>query len=391
VRETSRSRLPLLDSYILRELVGPFVFSFGAFFMFWAFSIIIASFDFLINQHAPVFLVLRFVVLSMPKSFDLAVPFATLFATLIGLGRLIGDNELIAMRAAGITLARICRTPILFGATAVAVALIFNEYVTPASVILSQRTFFQIVYRTASVPVQPQFFNKDADTGNVFYVGQVSHDGKTMEDVKIFKPGRSGPWTETLLAKTATVDGSSIVLHDVLQTRYNADGYVTAQSHANDISMGLPIGDEAAQFTTQMNQDTSSMSSKQIRAQVQAMQAQGMGGTALGTMQVNLADKLAFPFASLVGVMVALPLAFRFGRRGRTFAVSIAVVVMFVYYLLTSAFTALGRNDALPPVIAAWAPNLIVGLLGIVLFAIEERFEFGTPKVAQTPASRRDP
>jgi len=375
-----RSALPILDAYLLGELVPPFLFSFGAFFLFWAFSIIIASFDFLINQHAPFFLVLRFVVLRVPGSFDLAVPFATLFAVLIAMGRMIGDNEVIALRAAGITLLRICRTPIAFGIVAVAVALLFNEYVTPRSFALSQRTFYQIVYLTASVPIQPQFFNKDADTGNVFYVGQVSRDGKTMEDVKIFKPDRSGPWTDTLVAKTATIDGSAIVLHDVLQTRYNMDGYETSQNHMDSISMGLPIGDEAAQFTTSMNQDSSSMSSKQIRSQVQAMEAQGMGGTALGTMQVQLADKLAFPFASLIGVLVALPLAFRFGKRGRTVAMSIAILVFFVYYLLTSAFTALGRNDAVPPIVAAWAPNAIIGLTGVILFALEERFELFAPK-----------
>lgn len=372
---SNRLRLPLLDGYLLRELLAPFAFAFVAFFLFWAFSIIFASFDFLINQHAPFFLVLRFVMLRVPQSIDLAVPFATLFATMIAMGRLIGDNEIIAMRTSGISLLRICRIPLLFGVSAVIAALAFSEYLTPASVSLSQRTFYQIIYRTASLPVQPQFFNKDADTGNVLYVGQVSSNGKVLEDVRLFKPARDGPWTETLVAKTATLSGSSILLHDAIQTRYNLDGYVTSQSYAREIAMGLPVSAEAAQFTTQMNADSSSMSSKQMRAQVQSMQAEGMGGTALGQMQVQLADKLAFPFAALVSVIIALPLAFRFGRRGRMVAMALAILVFFIYYLSTSACAALGRNGALPPVLAAWGPNGAIALAGLVLFALEERLD----------------
>lgn len=368
-----RLRLPILDRYVLNELVPPFAFAFAAFFLFWAFSIIFASFDFLINQHAPFFLVLRFVVLRVPQSIDLAVPFATLFAAMIAMGRLIGDNEVIAMRTSGISLLRICRTPLLFGVAAVFVALLFNEYITPASVDLSQRTFYQIIYRTASLPVQPQFFNKDADTGNVLYVGQVSDNGKVLEDVKLFKPARDGPWTETLVAKTATLKGSSILLHDAIETRYNLDGYVTSQSYARVIAMGLPVSQEAAQFTTRMNSDASSMSSKQIRAQVASMEAEGMGGTALGQMQVQLADKIAFPFAALVSVIIALPLAFRFGRRGRTVAMAVAVVIFFVYYLLTSASAALGRNGLIPPAVAAWGPNALMALAGVILLSFEER------------------
>jgi LPS export ABC transporter permease LptG len=351
----------------------PFVFAFAAFFLFWAFSIILSSFDYLINQHAPIFLVLRFVVLRVPQSISMAFPFATLFAALLGMGRLIGDHEVIAMRTSGISLGRLCITPLLFGALCFVVALFCDEYVTPKAVALSERTFYQIIYRTAAIPLQPQFFNKDPDTGNVFYVGQISHDGKTMEDVKIFKPGHTTPWNETLEAETASIDESKIVLNNVLQTRYNNDGYLTSQSRIRTITMGLPLGDEAAQFTSNMNSESSAMNAKQMASQVREMQAQGIGGSTLGTMQVQLADKVAYPFAAFVSVLIALPLAIRFGKRGRMLAMAIAILAFFIYYMLTFAFSALGRNGLFNPTLAAWTPNAIIGTLGLILLLTEER------------------
>lgn len=381
-----RLRLSILDSYILRELLPPFVFAFGAFFLFWAFSLILSSFDFLINQHAPFFLVLRFVVLRVPQSLSMAFPFATLFAALLAMGRLIGDHEVIAMRTSGITLWRLCIVPLMFGAICFLLALVSDEYITPKAVALSERTFYQIIYRTASIPLQPQFFNKDPDTGNVFYVGQISHDGKTMEDVRIFKPAKTTPWNETWEAKTATIDESKIVLNDILQTRYNNDGYETSQSHIKQVTMGLPLGDEAAQFTQQMNSESSSMNAKQMESQVRQMQSQGVGGSTLGTMQVQLADKVAYPFAAFVSVLIALPLAIRFGKRGRMLAMAIAILVFFIYYMLTFAASALGRNGIMNPSLAAWAPNVLIGSLGVILLMLEERVRwfFGgrAPKAA---------
>src|ERR1700760_1287530 len=73
-------RLPLLDGYLLREMVGPFLFAFGAFLLFWALNIFFLAADYIINQHAPFFLVLRFVVFRIPQAIPMAFLFACLFA-----------------------------------------------------------------------------------------------------------------------------------------------------------------------------------------------------------------------------------------------------------------------------------------------------------------------
>jgi len=238
---------------------------------------------------------------------------------------------------------------------------------------LSTRTFYQIIYHTDALPVEPQFFRKDPDTGNTFYVTQVAADNRTMIDVQIFKPAKYGPWNETLQAKSATVAGTSLVLHDVIDTRYNNDGFMTNQQRVKNVSIGLPLGETASQFVSQVNNDPWTMSSKSLRMQVNALEAQGIGGTAMGNLQINLANKLAWPFASFIGVLLALPLALRFGKRGRTLGIALAIIAFFAYYLMTSAASAFGRNGAINPFLAAWLPNMIMGVAGVVLLLLEER------------------
>ncbi len=366
-------RIPILDGYLLREMVGPFLFALGAFLLFWALNIFFLAADYIINQHAPFFLVLRFVVFRIPQATPMAFPFASLFAALLAMGRVMGDNEVTAMRTAGIPVMRIVLSPFVFGLAMFAISYGINEYIAPKSVDLSTRTFYQIIYHTDALPVEPQFFRKDPDTGNTFYVTQVAPDNKTMMDVQIFKPAKYGMWNETLQAKTATVLGSSLVLHDVIDTRYNNDGFLTNQQRVNSVTIGLPLGETASQFVSQVNNDPWTMSSKSLRTQVNALQAQGIGGTAMGNLEINLADKLAWPFSCIIGVVVALPLALRFGKRGKTLGIALSIIAFFVYYLMVSAASAFGRNGALNPYLAAWLPNLIMGTAGALLLLLEER------------------
>ncbi len=365
-------RLPILDSYLLREMAVPFFFAFGAFLLFWALNIFFLAADYIINQHAPFFLVLRFVVFRIPQAIPMAFPFGCLFAALLAMGRVMGDNEVTAMRTAGIPVKRIVLAPLLFGVGMFAIAYCMNEWVAPASVDLSTRTFYQIIYHTDALPVEPQFFRKDPDTGNTFYVGQVAPDNRTMLDVQIFKPAKFGPWNETLQSKTASVAGSSLVLHDVIDTRYNDDGFVTNQQHVKSVTIGLPLGETASQFVSQVNNDPWTMSSKSLRTQVNALQSQGIGGTAMGNLQINLADKLAWPFSCIIGVLVAVPLALRFGKRGRMLGIALSIIAFFAYYLMVSAASAFGRNGAMNPYLAAWLPNIIIGVAGAVLLWLEE-------------------
>jgi lipopolysaccharide export system permease protein len=366
-------RLPLLDSYILVELLGPFAFAFLAFFLFWGFNIFFLAAKYVLTQNAPFFLVLRFVIFRVPQSIPMAFPFATIFATLLAMGRLMGDNEITAIRTSGVSIWRLAATPILFGIAVFASTWAMNEYVAPKAVDLSTRTFYQIIYHTAALPIEPQFFRKDPDTGNVFYVNQVLPDGKTMAGVQIFKPGRAGYWNETIQAKTAHVDGATLVLTDAVMTYYNAQGFETSQTTTPQFRIGLPLAESAAQFMSSANSDAWTMNSKQLSSQVNALKSQGVGGEALGNLEVNLADKLAFPFSAVVSVLIALPMAIRFGKKGRAMGMALAIVAFFIYYVMAQAAAAFGGTGRMNPYLAAWLPNIVFGVAGLALLWTEDR------------------
>ncbi len=363
-----RWRVPIMDAYIVREMVGPFLFSLSAVLLFWFVNIFFVAADYIINAHAPIFLVLRFLFFRIPQSTPWAFPFACLFASLLGFSRLAADNEITALRTSGVPFLRICLTPLVLGVAMFGLSYYINDTVTPKAVELSTRSFYQIIYHTSELPIVPQFFRKDDTTGRVFYVGDIGTDHKTLSNVMIFEPAIISPFRQVTNAQKADIEGQTLHLRNAKVTRFKPTGELDGATVVKNLIVGLPIGESVDQFLNTANADAYTMTSKQLAGQIHAMQMTGTGGQTLDTLKLTLAQKLALPFASFIAVLIGLPLAAVFGKKGRTLGIALSILLLFVYYLIMSAFGALGKNAAVNPYLAAWIPNVIMALGGAFMF-----------------------
>src|ERR1700730_16085894 len=219
-----RLRMRILDSYVLREVAAPFAFALAAFFLFWFANIFVLAADYLVNKGAPFWLVMRFLVFRMPQATPLAFPFACLFGTLLGFGRLAADKEINAMRTSGISFFRIIRLPLIAGAAVAIGSFLINEHIAPVATELSTRSFYQILYRSQTLPIEPNIFRADPTSGDVFYIAFVAPDGKSRQNVMIYQPERTSAYRKLLTADTAHVDGTQIVLDNAKRVQIKADG-----------------------------------------------------------------------------------------------------------------------------------------------------------------------
>jgi len=364
----------ILDSYVLKEVSGPFAFALAAFFLFWFANIFVLAADYIVNKGAPVFLVLRFLVFRVPQATPLAFPFACLFGTLLGFGRLAADNEINAMRTSGISFFRIIRLPLLAGASVAIVSFLVNEHIAPIATELSTRSFYQILYHSQTLPVEPNIFRSDPSTGNTFYIQSVSPDGRTMQNVQIYQPARVTPFIQILTAKKARIEGTDIVLDHAVQTRINGDGQVSAiDIVAKEVRLALPMGDNGSNFLSAAANDTYTMNTQRLAQDIKFRKQTGQGGTDLAMREATLAQKYAFPFAAFIAVILAVPLAVKFGKNGRTLGVVLSIVGLFGYYAMVAVAGAFGKNGELNPTLAAWLPNVITAAIGSWLVWREDR------------------
>jgi lipopolysaccharide export system permease protein len=367
-------RLRILDAYVLKEVAGPFAFALAAFFLFWFANIFVLAADYLVNKGAPFFLVLRFLVFRVPQATPLAFPFACLFGTLLGFGRLAADNEISAMRTSGVSFFRIIRLPLIAGAAVAIGSFLINEHIAPVATDLSTRSFYQILYRSQTLPVEPNLFRSDPVTGNTFYIQSVSPDGRTMQNVQIYQPARTVPYVKILTAKKARIEGTEIVLDHAVQTTINGDGQIAAVDvTATEIRIPLPMGDNGQNFLSSAMNDTYTMNTQQLSRQIKFRKQTGQGGTDLAVQELTLGTKYAYPFAAFIAVILAVPLSVMFGKRGRLLGIVLSIVALFVYYGMVALAGAFGKNGALDPYLAAWLPNIVTAAAGSVLVWRENR------------------
>jgi hypothetical protein len=218
----------------------------------------------------------------VPQATPYAFPFACLFGTLLGFGRLAADNEITALRTSGVSFWRIIRLPLLAGvAVALAGSFLINEHVAPVATDLSTRSFYQILYKSQTLPIEPNIFRADPATGNTFYIQSVSSDGKAMQNVEIYQPDR------TALAVRTDADRQECAHrrhgHRARARRarrsINADGRdrEPSTSLAHEVRLSLPMGDNGQNFLSSAFNDTYTMNTKRLSQDIKFRKADGPG------------------------------------------------------------------------------------------------------------------
>jgi lipopolysaccharide export LptBFGC system permease protein LptF len=121
---------------------------------------------------------------------------------------------------------------------------------------------------------------------------------------------------------------------------------------------------ESPSYFKREDKDSDTLPFGELRAQILALEARGLD---VAKPRVQLHRKLAFPQVSLVMTLIGIPFAFSVARRGALYGVGVAIVIAIVYWASLGIFEALGNNSLLPPLLAAWTPNLLFGAAGLYL------------------------
>jgi len=81
-------------------------------------------------------------------------------------------------------------------------------------------------------------------------------------------------------------------------------------------------------------------------------------------LKVQLQKKIAFPLITLVMSILAIPFSLAGGRRGALTGVATAISIGVAYWVTSGVFEAMGNVNQLPPLLAAWSPDILFALGG---------------------------
>lgn len=372
------SRLPLLDRWLLNELIGPLIFGVAA---FTAVSLSVGAVFELVRRVAesglPLDVAVQVLLLELPSFLVLSFPMATLMATLLSYGKLSGNSELTALRSVGVPTWRMVMPALALAMLMTLLTFSFNEAVVPRTMFEAKATLNRAIGRAvAGEQKENVMYSK---FGRIQYPDGSERRGLThlfyaqrfdkgiMEDVTLLDLSRANQrvllrsararWSEAE-AQWEFLDGQVFVV----------PSDQNSPSTSADFQRYLyPLGAEPLQ-AAQLPRDSNSLTIGQARTAERLLRESG-DVQAARKMSVRIQEKFAFPAVCLVfGLMGSSLGAKPQSRHSRSQGFGLTVLLIFGYYVLAFTFSSLGVKGTLPPLVTAWLPVLIgLGVGGFLL------------------------
>ncbi len=357
-------RLKILNWYVFRELLGPFLISVLTFSMFMLMGRALKLSDLLVNRGMGFFDVLQLITYIYIPFLGYIIPMALLLTILLGLGRLSSDNEIVAMKSSGISLFQLVLPVSLFSLIALFITTFLTLYANPWGFKSLKNFAVKALQSLSEVGIQEKVFY-DEFKGMLIYVDKSEGQGGVMEGIFIAdksdqtisttivaKKGYITSVPESLSINLRLLDGS---IHRVGKV---VESYQMGSFNTYDININL----DASSLS---ELDYSEMTLSELLATIKSLSPDN---PEVNEIKVEFHKKFSIPFACIVFGLIAIPLGIRKVRGGKSYGLIISLLVCLVYYLLLLTGESLGKNGTLPPLLSMWLPNIIMALLGMYLF-----------------------
>jgi LPS export ABC transporter permease LptG/LPS export ABC transporter permease LptF len=354
MRLTSRS--------VLREIWPPFLLGFAAYTFILLIRTVYFLADFFVRRSASFGEVAWLAVLSLPWIVVLTLPMAFLLAVLIGVGRLAGDSEIIALRSCGIGPMAVYRPAMAAaGVLSVGVFLLYNLVLPGANDRLT-RSLARVAATSVVNVVHPRTF-REARSGVTLYFDHAGPDGRSLEGVFV-KLGEEWERDQRVIVArrgALTLEGERLWLDLFQSTLHEYDPADPAHYRLNraEAQRVLLAGDIAiSSASVSYEKGLRAQSLGELLETARRMERESPENFRLAWVEIH--KKFSIPFACLAFAVIGIPLAesARRGGRGSAFAISLAIIIL--YYVLLSAGETWGQQGRLPPGAAIWIPNVLL-------------------------------
>lgn len=359
---------PVVDMYLVKEIFKPLLVGVLGLLVMLLSGFLFELTDLIIIKRVEVLAVLRLLLYRIPSLAVQTFPLAVLFATLVSMGRLVKDNEFTALRMGGMSFFRIIM-PFLFVAGLVAgFTYYLNEEIAPWATHQSQNIVREVILQETLPGVEERvFFRGPGD--RFFYVGEINTQKGTLEQIMVYELKGDKELPRIITASEGRFYDDIWYINQGIAIDFDEDGYPSFQVAFDQYE--LNVGQRMDSFFGRQR-TPQEMSRSELMSEIQLFSRSGLN---VNSLLVDYHIKLAIPISAFIFVIIGAPLSVNFGR-GRGLSIILSIVLIFGYYIILSFSRSMGRNDILPPLMAAWLPNMIFLLIGVLFAVREESFRF---------------
>jgi len=354
----------IIDLYLTRTFLLYFLLTLvvcvSLFFLFTFFELI----DDVFENSVSYTLLLDYFFHLLPHTLMLLVPISVLIATLVTFGVLDKTNQVLALKACGVSVYRIALPVLTFALTLSIFIFVIQEYILPYA---NQRqdNLRNII---KGHPVQTHYqvgqswiFGQE---NRLYHYNYFDPEREVFAELSIYHLDiAENRLFQHIYARRATWNAAnrSWQLYNGWERSFRGN-----QLEFSTFDEKISSMKEEPSYFQQEVKESSKMTFLELRDYIESLQ---QGGFEVDHLKTELYKKLSFPVVSFIMSILGVPFAFSIGRKGTLYGVAVGVLLGIVYWGAFGVFGVLGSNGLLSPVLAAWGPNLLFGSGGALLLS----------------------
>lgn len=351
--------------YVFVGMIPPFTINLVFLTFIFLMTQILEITNFIVNYKVSVVVVLRMLVYTMPFFLTFIIPMSVMMAVLLTFLRMSSDNEIIALKAGGVSIYGIMPPVLLFCLVGCLLTAFMAIKGLPWGRVSLKKLAIEIATTNFDIGIKERTFN-DSFEGVMLYVNKAEVKQKKLIDVFIqdrrtkgivsivvAPEGRLSGDPEKLTAHLTLFNGT-INQVNLKNRSVHAIGFDTY-----DINLDLK---KTIQASKTAMKDETEMSLEELR---KYLRETGRKDAQYYVTQMEYYKKFSIPMACFALGILAVPLGVQSKTAKRSFGIILGLVFFLVYYLMLSAGWVFGETGAYPPIIGMWVPNVVMGGIGI--------------------------
>ncbi len=348
-----------LDRYVGREFTRFFVLILLALVNVYVLGLLIDVIADAFENNIQGKVVFQYLAFAQPQILFHMLPLSTLMATLVCFAILTKTSELTAAKAGGISLYRLAVPVVLMGVFVSAGCFALQEYLLP----FANRRAAELRDEIKNSPVQTYnvmnrkwMMGENRELYNYAYYDPLS---KKFSGLAVYKYG-TDPFeiTERLYAEEATWESSvgAWVFAKGWKRNFDEGRQIERFKTLNVYDMEPPS------YFVKEQKRSDQMTYLELTSYVEDLRRAGYDVVPL---EVARQAKFSFPLAAMVTVLIGVPFSFSPGKKGAIYGLGIAIALGLAYYVTTRVFAFMGETAMLPPMLSAWAPNVLFSIAAL--------------------------
>ncbi len=357
----------VVSRYLFKELIPPYVLNLLFFIFVFLMRQILEVTHVIVNYQVSIAAFFLMLAYSMPYFLAYIIPMSVMMGVLLTFLRLSTDNEIVALKASGISLYHLLPPVLLFCAVNVLITGFMSVYGVPWGQQSYKQIAMNVVQSNFNVGLKERQFNDSFD-GVMFYVNKIDFKSNQLKDVYI-EDQRNKGFSTTIVSPEGRIfnqpDKLSVTL-SLYDGRINQVNLKNRSVHATrfdtyDLQLDLK---DAVKNIQESRKDEKEMSLGELSA---FLKTNPRSARKYYAVWVEFHQKFSIPFACLALGLLAVPLGIQSSSARKSAGLSIGLIAFLLYYLLLSAGLVFSEAGSFSPVAGMWLPNILMGGLGIFL------------------------